>query len=70
MWSADFDYMYGHVPGGVFTGTFHPQAIGRGARMMMLEGLIDHIGATPGVEFKTVQAVVEEFRSSHEPKPG
>jgi len=38
--------------------------------MMMLEGLIDHIGATPGVEFKTVQAVVEEFRSSHEPKPG
>ena len=70
MWSADFDYMYGHVPGGVFTATFHPQVIGRGARMTMLEGLIDHIGASPGVEFKTVQTMVEEFRSSREPKPG
>ena len=62
--------MYGHVPGGLFTATFHPQVIGHDACMMMLEGLIDHIGATPGIAFKTVKTVVEEFSASHEPKSG
>ncbi len=70
MWSADFDYMYEHVPGGVFTATFHPQVIGRGARMTMLEGLIDHIGAKDGVEFRCVHSVVEDFKANHTPNSG
>lgn len=70
MWADDFDYMYGHVPGGVFNATFHPQVIGRGARMNMLEGLINHIRGFAGVEFKTIQQVVEDFKAQHRPNEG
>ena len=67
MWAEDFDYMYGHVPGGVFNATFHPQVIGRGARMNMLEGLINHIRGHAGTEFKTVRQVVAEFKAQNRP---
>ena len=34
--------MVDRVPDGVFTMTFHPQTIGRGARVLLLERLIAH----------------------------
>jgi peptidoglycan/xylan/chitin deacetylase (PgdA/CDA1 family) len=43
VWTGDFDYMVEHEERGVFTITMHPQVIGRGHRMAMLERLIQHV---------------------------
>lgn len=42
-WIADFDYMTEHMHIGVYTLTAHPQVIGRGHRMKVLENVIAHI---------------------------
>jgi peptidoglycan/xylan/chitin deacetylase (PgdA/CDA1 family) len=43
IWASDFDYMAEHEASGVFTVTMHPQVIGRGHRMAMLERFIEHV---------------------------
>jgi peptidoglycan/xylan/chitin deacetylase (PgdA/CDA1 family) len=43
VWAGEFDYMVEHEQHGVFTLTMHPQVIGRGHRMALLERLIEHI---------------------------
>lgn len=54
----------------MLTYTFHPYCIGRGHRMMMLEGLVDHL-ARNGARFMTMSDVAEEFdRRSPFPHPG
>jgi peptidoglycan/xylan/chitin deacetylase (PgdA/CDA1 family) len=65
MWTTDFDYMVENVRDGVFGITFHPQVIGRGGRMRILEGLVAHMRATASVEFRRVREVVDEWRSAH-----
>jgi peptidoglycan/xylan/chitin deacetylase (PgdA/CDA1 family) len=68
-WTADFDYMYENVPGGVYTLTCHPQVIARGGgRLAMLEKLISYIKGYPGVEFRKCQDVVAEFKATHKPR--
>lgn len=62
IWRHEFDYMYREVPDGVFTLTMHPQVIGRGHRMLMLERLIDHFSSHDGVRFTTLASAAEEFR--------
>lgn len=58
-WIADFDYMTKHLEGGVFTLTTHPQVIGRGHRMEVLENLINHISKREDVVFMTMEKVAE-----------
>jgi peptidoglycan/xylan/chitin deacetylase (PgdA/CDA1 family) len=41
-WLEDLDFAAEEVPGGVFVMTFHPQCIGRGARIRIVERMIDH----------------------------
>lgn len=41
-WRADFDYMVSNLEWGVYTLTFHPQVIGRGHRMVLLENMINY----------------------------
>ncbi|MGD2143271.1 MAG: polysaccharide deacetylase [Anaerolineae bacterium] len=43
IWAADFHYMVEHEETGVFTLTLHPQVIGRGHRMALLERFIQHV---------------------------
>jgi len=50
-WQADFDYMYDNVSSGVMVLVMHPQVIGRGHRIRMLERFIQMIGSKPGVYF-------------------
>jgi peptidoglycan/xylan/chitin deacetylase (PgdA/CDA1 family) len=64
IWTGTFDYMYEHVPGGILNVTCHPQSIGHGMRMAMLERWIDHCLAHPGTRFARVDTVAEEFRLS------
>lgn len=65
IWRAEFDYVYEHEPGGVFTLTMHPQCIGRGPRIQMLERLILHMRARPGVAFARLSEVVAAWKATH-----
>jgi peptidoglycan/xylan/chitin deacetylase (PgdA/CDA1 family) len=55
MWRDDFDFAAEECADGVFTLTMHPQCIGRGSRIRMLERLIDHMQGTADVEFATMK---------------
>ncbi|HLK24779.1 MAG TPA: hypothetical protein VKT30_08985, partial [Caulobacteraceae bacterium] len=63
-WLADFTYMAEHYDWGVLTYTFHPHVIGRGHRLVMLEGLIDKLKAA-GARFVTMEAAVAEYRKRY-----
>ena len=53
VWRGEFDYAYANAPGGFYDLCMHPQAIGRGHRLMMLERLIGRIKNHDGVVFET-----------------
>ena len=42
IWRDEFDWMHGHVDGGVLTVCMHPQVIGRGHRIAMLDRFVEH----------------------------
>lgn len=63
VWRGEFDFMYRDVPGGVYTLTMHPQVIGRGHRLLMLERLVDYFAQHEGVLFTTLGEAAEAFRS-------
>ena len=69
IWRDEFAFMVREVPGGVLTLTMHPQVIGRGHRMLMLERLIAFYRAHPGVRFSTLADAAARFRSAN-PVPG
>jgi hypothetical protein len=68
IWQDDFTFIRREVPGGVFTLTMHPQVIGRGHRMLMLERLIQWFKTHPGNTFSTLSATAERFRAAN-PRP-
>lgn len=49
-------------PDGVFTLTLHPQVIGRGSRVRLLERVIDHMAAA-GARFLRISEAVTEWRA-------
>ena len=51
IWKDEFDYMHDNVDGGVITYAFHPECIGRGHRLPMLDRLLEHIGRHDDVWF-------------------
>jgi peptidoglycan/xylan/chitin deacetylase (PgdA/CDA1 family) len=60
-WIRDFEYMQRTEPGGILTFTLHPFVIGRGHRMMMLEGLITALRER-GARFATMEDAALAFR--------
>jgi peptidoglycan-N-acetylglucosamine deacetylase len=66
LWAAEFDYAYANVPNGVYTLTMHPQLIGRGPRLEMLERLIDHMQAHDGIAFSRVQDTVSRLNGERQ----
>lgn len=62
IWQDDFTYMRQEVPAGVFTLTMHPQVIGRGHRMLMLERLIHWFKQHPNTTFSRLGDAAEAFR--------
>jgi peptidoglycan-N-acetylglucosamine deacetylase len=42
IWQAELDWMDANVDGGILTVTMHPQVIGRGHRVAMLERFVEH----------------------------
>ena len=61
-WVDDFRYLVQNAEWGVLTYTFHPQVVGRGHRMLMLERLIESIVGLGGA-FARMDAVVAEYES-------
>jgi hypothetical protein len=51
-------YAHEHAPGGLLTVTVHPECIGRGHRMAMLERFIDAAEALDGVVFDRLDRYV------------
>ena len=62
--TGEFDYLVNRIGEGVFVLTMHPQCIGKGSRMLMLERLIGHIKEHEQIEFKTLADVADEFRAA------
>jgi len=61
-WVEDFLYMKENLDWGVTTYTFHPQVIGRGHRMRMLERLIERLRAEQA-QFERLGDAAAEFAS-------
>jgi peptidoglycan/xylan/chitin deacetylase (PgdA/CDA1 family) len=61
IWTGEFDWMRTHVDGGILVATMHPQVIGRGHRMAMLDDFIAHCGAAGDVEFARMDDVARRL---------
>lgn len=66
IWREEFDFMRREVPGGVMTLTMHPQITGRGYRMLLLERLIDAFASHDDVQFTTLGAAADAFRTRNQ----
>jgi peptidoglycan/xylan/chitin deacetylase (PgdA/CDA1 family) len=60
IWAGEFDYMVEHEGDGVFTLTMHPQVMGRGHRVAMLERLIQHMSES-GARFARLGDLAQEL---------
>ena len=61
-WRDEFSYMQQTVEWGVLTYTMHPYVIGRGYRMLALEGLVKDLAGT-GAVFMTMADAAAETRA-------
>lgn len=61
IWGGELRYAYEHAPGGLLMVTMHPECIGRGHRMAMLEQFIADARALPGVAFERLDAYVARW---------
>ena len=64
-WAGDFDYLCDFVGAGVYCLTMHPQVIGRGHRLLMLNRLVEHMKERTGVSFRTMAEVAREWKRGH-----
>ncbi|MEE2761769.1 MAG: polysaccharide deacetylase [Pseudomonadota bacterium] len=61
VWRDEFTYMQKTMKWGVLTYTMHPYVIGRGSRMLALEGLLDEL-TEAGAVFLTMEDAAREAR--------
>ena len=55
--------MVSRVPGGVFDLTMHPQVMGRGHRILLLEQVIEHCRQYPSLTFARMTEVADRYRA-------
>ena len=67
IWKAEFDYLYQRVGRGLMTITMHPQVIGRGHRMLLLEQFIDYVAGHTGAAFTTLGDYQRQWRVAKTP---
>lgn len=65
MWRDQFDWVYREMDDAVFPITIHPDVAGRPQFLLVLERLISHINAHPGVRWVTMEQVAEDYRQRH-----
>jgi peptidoglycan-N-acetylglucosamine deacetylase len=61
IWLGELRYAYEHAPGALVTFTMHPECIGRGHRMTILETLISEARSLDGVVFDRLDRYVDRW---------
>lgn len=64
IWKGEFRYLYEHVGAGCMVVTMHPQSIGRGHRIAILERFVRFVLEHPGAGFVRADWIADEFRSA------
>jgi peptidoglycan/xylan/chitin deacetylase (PgdA/CDA1 family) len=64
IWTSELHYAWDHAPGGLLTLTMHPECIGRGHRIAMLERFIAEARRLDGVVFDRLDRCVERWLAS------
>ena len=64
-WQGDFDYMIANCPGGVYNLTCHPQFIGRGSRISMLDDLVGYMRDAARVRLEPLGEVAARFKDEN-----
>ena len=65
IWHGELVWAYEHAPGGIYDLTMHPQAIGRGSRLAIVERLIEAAKTLDGVVFERVGDYAARWRVEH-----
>lgn len=65
IWTEELRYAWANEPGGVLTITMHPEAIGRGHRIAMLDRVIGVARSLDGVVFDRLDRVVARWASAN-----
>jgi peptidoglycan-N-acetylglucosamine deacetylase len=65
IWHGEFEWALANARGGVYDLTMHPQAIGRGHRLTMLERLIEAMKASDDVRFERLAEYATRWRAEH-----
>ncbi|MBT5432629.1 MAG: polysaccharide deacetylase [Rhodospirillaceae bacterium] len=65
IWRDEFTFAHTSVPGGMYNLTMHPQVIGRGHRLMMLERLIDFMSGHADVKFDTLGGYAKRWADAN-----
>jgi peptidoglycan/xylan/chitin deacetylase (PgdA/CDA1 family) len=68
IWRGDFDYLHGVERSGMLVYTMHPEVIGHGHRLLMLERLLEEMQSRPGVRFERCGAYAEAWRAGRAPE--
>jgi peptidoglycan/xylan/chitin deacetylase (PgdA/CDA1 family) len=63
IWTGELRYAWEHAAGGLLTITMHPECIGRGHRMAMLEAFIDEAKRLDGVVFNRLDRYLERWQA-------
>jgi peptidoglycan/xylan/chitin deacetylase (PgdA/CDA1 family) len=66
IWTAELRYAHEHSPGGLLMVTMHPECIGRGHRMSMLEAFVAEARSLEGIAFERLDRYVERWVSGTE----
>jgi len=64
IWLAELHYAFEHAPGGLLDVTMHPECIGRGHRMGILDAFIAEAKTLDGVVFERMDRYVERWLAS------
>ena len=64
IWAGEYDYMVENVERGVLSLAMHPQVIGRGHRMDMLERFIQHVILSGRARFARMGDVAQELAAA------
>lgn len=64
IWTGELRYAHAHAPGGLLTVTMHPECIGRGHRMAMLEAFVAEARSLEGVVFERLDAYLDRWRAA------
>jgi peptidoglycan/xylan/chitin deacetylase (PgdA/CDA1 family) len=64
IWAGEFDYMVEHEQSGILALTMHPQVIGRGHRMALLERFVQHVLSAGVARFARMGDVARELSAA------